>query len=379
LGTFVEQKHVVPVADRILRDSNLNWPDVFDLVRLREATWDRQVYALPFGSSQFALWYRKDIWQGLGLPEPQTWEQYQAALVRIRDERGRLPELAEITFASAEPLAAGWGGQLLLARAAAYAQHRSFLAVMFNLEDMEPLIDGPPFVRALEELAASVTDSQSLEWGPQDTLARLLEGRAAAAIGWPSASMPDLEDAGKGFSLGVIEVPGSHESYDRARQVWDERSSSEPHVSFLAAAGRMGSVARRTRHERSAANLLVWLSGSEWGDQIGPASGAATVCRRAHLAAPARWVDVDKLGEEAGKEYCNVVARALQRGVAVSSLTIPGRSEYLAALDEAVARVIRQEAAAADSLRAAAKSWRAITAKHGIEAQRAAYKRSLGL
>ena len=49
---------------------------------------------------------------------------------------------------------AGLGWHVLLARAACYAAHRDNYSTLFNIATMQPLIDGPPFVQALEELVA---------------------------------------------------------------------------------------------------------------------------------------------------------------------------------------------------------------------------------
>ena len=53
-----------------------------------------------------------------------------------------------------EPLGPGWAGVVLLARAASYAKHPDNYSTLFDINTMEPLIAGEPFVRALEELLA---------------------------------------------------------------------------------------------------------------------------------------------------------------------------------------------------------------------------------
>ena len=58
-------------------------------------------------------------------------------------------------YGTVEPLARGWAGLVLLARAAAYAKERDNYTTLFDEKTLEPAIAGPPFVRALEELVAA--------------------------------------------------------------------------------------------------------------------------------------------------------------------------------------------------------------------------------
>ena len=71
---------------------------------------------------------------------------------------------------------------MLLARAAAYAKHRDQYSALFNVETMEPLVAGPPFVHALEELvaAAKLGPADPLGYDPAAARAGLLEGANAA-------------------------------------------------------------------------------------------------------------------------------------------------------------------------------------------------------
>ena len=62
----------------------------------------------------------------------------------------------------------------------------------------------------------------------------------------------------------------------------------------------------------------------------------------------------------------------------LSTLRIPGRDQYLLALDQAVADALAGQDARA-ALETAANRWREITTQLGLEKQRAAYRRSLGL
>jgi len=46
------------------------------------------VYAVPQDTGPMALYYRKDLFEKAGIPVPTTWDEYQAAAVKIREEGG---------------------------------------------------------------------------------------------------------------------------------------------------------------------------------------------------------------------------------------------------------------------------------------------------
>jgi hypothetical protein len=81
----------------------------------------------------------------------------------------------------------------------------------------------------------------------------------------------------------------------------------------------------------------------------------------------------------AAVQYGDATEAALRHEQWLGALRLPGRAEYLAALDDAVAAAVRDEKPALESLLQADKKWREITARLGLDRQRAAYRHSLGL
>ena len=85
-------------------------------------------------------------------------------------------------------LKAGLGGLLLLARAAPRAKHRDNYSALFDLETMEPMVASPPFVEALEQLAAAA------RVGPADPLG--YDPTAARAVFWRGECGMAIADGG---------------------------------------------------------------------------------------------------------------------------------------------------------------------------------------
>ena len=94
--------------------------------------------------------------------------------------------------------------------------------------------------------------------------------------------------------------------------------------------------------------LLLWLSG-EQSARVCPASPATTLFRHSHLKSPQEWTD-KSLSPAAAAQYAAVTQKTLDRADCLLALRLPGRAEYLAALDEAVHRAVRGKTSPAEAL-----------------------------
>ncbi len=182
----------MPLEREALADVQFARRDLFPLQQSGEVRWGREIYGVPFGSPQLTVFYRKDLFEPLGLSPPATWTEYQQLAAQLADRETvsshiSLPEDGA-WHAVVEPLAAAWSGKLLLTRAAAYARHRSQFSTLFDARTMEPLIAGPPFVKALSELvaAAKLGPSNATSMGPAEARREFTAGRCAMALSWPT-------------------------------------------------------------------------------------------------------------------------------------------------------------------------------------------------
>jgi multiple sugar transport system substrate-binding protein len=377
LGTLAEQQWFSPLPEQALASDDLKWPDVFPALREREATWGARTVALPLGSRVLACFYRADLLKRSGKQPPETWSDYQA-LVDFFSDRGSLgaaaPPAGQHWAATAEPLADGWAGMTLLARAASYAKHRDYFTVLFNPSTMAPRIDGPPFVRALEELVAAnrLNSEQAASLSPQDALNELLAGRCALALGWPAGrGAKEGPTTVRPSDVAGVPLPGSKEAF-----LWDRGQYEQGplrRVPLLACEGRMMSVAAAAQHPTAANQLAIALAAGDWGVRVSSASQATTVFRSSQLAAARQWTSADS---PVAAAYARAVADSLGTQEVVYALRIPGRGEYLAALDKAVRTAVSGQAKPEEALKTAAAQWQTITQKHGIDAQRRACEHS---
>jgi ABC-type glycerol-3-phosphate transport system substrate-binding protein len=399
LGVLAERDWLSPVPQELL--SNAEWTGLFELPKIREAVWGRQTVAVPFGSPVFCCYYRADLLEKLGRHPPRTWDEYQElAELLAKDganatakEKDAGVKKSGPWCGAIEPLAPGWAGLTLLARAAPYLKHRSSYSALFRIDTMEPQIATSPMVEALKDLVAATklgpADPASCD--PASARAAFWRGECGLALTWPTAndgatSKNALKNAAKEshgnaapIRMGTVELPGTIRVFNINRQKWEKRANDEDtHVPLLSIAGRLGVVSRKAANTTAAFQLLMWLSDGQRSGQVSAASDATTLFRQANLQYPMQWVE-KPMSMDAAVHYGAATAAAFQHEAWLGALRIPGRDEYLAALDDAVLAAVRGEQSPAAALEKAEKQWRDITDRLGIDRQRAAYKHSLGL
>jgi multiple sugar transport system substrate-binding protein len=251
---------------------------------------------------------------------------------------------------------------------------------------MEPLIAGAPFVRALEELVAAVgKDSPPLD--PAGARDAFFAGQSAMALTWPTGAKPSAAGDGDGekraepdaIKVGFAELPGATQMFNFATGKWDNRNADESvHVPVVPLAGLTGVVSKQSLNAMAAFELLVWLSGEEWGTRVASVSPQTTLFRRSQLADIGRWVEAS-IDRTAARQYGQVVSDGMARTVWVDGLRIRGSEGYYKMLGQAVTSALEGTQRPADALSAAAEAWRQTTEQVGLDSQKAAYRRSLGL
>lgn len=381
LGQLAERGLITPLSEQGLANAEFNYRDIFDQLRLREMKWGDKTFAATLGSPQLLLAYRVDMLEKLQIDVPATWADYQKAVTKLGDRAalGDLaPEADQAWQPTLEPLADGWAGQTLLSRAAAYALHRDQVSPLFRFDSLSPLIDQPPYTRALDELVAAAKAASGSEQRltPQAVFAELRAGHCAMAIAWPA---PEFGTAGAqphDPNIRFALLPGAPQAYRFATKSWESRGEDEErHVPLLAVSGRMAAISAATAEPQRAESFVLWLAGGEVSEQVGPHSTATTLFRNPQVMTSGRWTG--GLGADASRQYAETLAQGLNLPRVFPGLTIPGRSQYLAVLDQAVAEALAG-AKSADVLRTAASKWSVITEELGLAEQKRANARSLG-
>lgn len=346
-------------------DAAYQWTDVFPQLRSTNVRWGGETLALPLGSRVLLLG-RSEAGGRKTNAAPATWTDL-LALLEKGDPKPRI----------ALPLAKGWAGQTLLAWAAPSVRHPDYYSGVFNKDTFEPQIASAPFVRALEELCAAAKQGhpRQLELGPEDAWQAAARGEAEWAIGWPAAGASEPAGAPSSPAIVSAALPGAVEAFNPLRNTWDRAEAGPQPTPLVGLEGRLAGASVSAADGLAAYRLLALFTGPQWSGEIAPLSPATAPFRGKQITPPL-WRPA---APTEAASYAAAVAASLSGPRALVALRIPGREEYLAALDTAVQQAVRGEAAPQAALESAAVEWRKITSGRGLEAQRAAYQRSLGL
>ena len=180
-------------------------------------------------------------------------------------------------------------------------------------------------------------------------------------------------------SIAVAELPGSDTAYHWGQARWEPRRADETgRVTLRGLGGRIGAVVRGSDHAESAFLLLSWLASKHGSEELMTADVDSQPFRVSQLAAPQRWLS-ESVDPALAKQYADAFSSTMRRREVLWMPQIPGASEYMTALDQAVRAAVSGEKTSQQALDAAAEQWKQITARHGVEKQRDAYRRSLKL
>jgi ABC-type glycerol-3-phosphate transport system substrate-binding protein len=316
------------------------WTGVYSALKLRPARWGTKTVAVPLGSPTLVCYYRPDLLDRIGAKPPRTWADYRKAVEALSD-RAKLgpaaPPEGKPWSGAYEPLGPGWAGWTLIARAAPYAAHRAHYSVLFHIDSMEPLIDGPPFVRALTELveAAKFSPPDARQSDPAAARRAFWQGRCATALTWPTAADKSVDNAaeksdllkGEAPPVGVCELPGSVDVYTLDSKAWETRREGEDtRVTVLGMAGRVGVVPAGANSVSGGARLLLWLADDPWNRQIGPVSPQSTMIRTSDEKAARVWVE-KPMSAKGATDYASVTHKNFMRSQVMLALRMPGWEE----------------------------------------------------
>jgi multiple sugar transport system substrate-binding protein len=294
------------------------------------------------------------------------------------------------------PLAERWAAWTFLARAAPSVCNRGKLSTVFDRENIEPLINLPPFVEALEQLK-SIASARSYELDPAGVFRLMQGGGSAIAISWPSIAFdPSLgkpieeevsgelttEKLNPQQSLGdfsVYPLPGALRWYDQKSKRWIVRKKSdEKRVGLIGFSGLVASVAKGSFNEQTAWGFLKWLPDKAISKVTMAESAISGPFRASHLGEMMRWTG-DWVPQTAAFEYADVIELNHQRGVVLMFPRIPQASRYLEVLDLAVRQVVAGGADAQAALDEVARQWNEITDEIGRESQQKRLRKVTGI
>jgi len=370
----------------------LDWEDIAPAYRERLLKWGDVVYAFPLDGDNHMVYYRKDILTdpniqsgfkeeyGYELPvPPKTWDQYYdiASFLNDKDWDGDGEPNYGVAEAQVRKQQSTW---TYISHATAYAKHPDDPGFFFDTETMEPRINNPGFVQALEDYikSTSLGPPGMLNYSLGEVRSDFLSGKTVFAIDWADTgtqSKDPSQSVVKGL-VGFTPVLGANKVFNAKTDQWEEKLNF---ASYLAFSGWILSVSSGTKYPEAAFDLATFLTNKE-NSLIAVTSEGSGInpSRISHFENIDAWVKAG-FDEESAKEYLGAIRESYQDPNAVQDLRIPGQAEYFDILDTEIARALAGEISPQEALDNIAREWNAITDRLGRESQLKLYRESLGL
>lgn len=267
-------------------------------------------------------------------------------------------------------------GIQFIKRAAPYAKHPQVKGgFYFELETMEPLINTPGFVEALDDFVAA--RDLYPPGGRDQTLSQVNQtfgnGDALFSDSWDAAFVQAMEPGNPlRNKVGIALSPG-------ARRVWNRRSGqwdSFPEVNYApyVAYGSTAAVARSSAHPQAAFDFLGYFAN--------PQNHAADLLVGRFGINPFRRSDLDRAfwvkqagwDEAVAESYAQMLELMDRSQNRILDLRIHRGQDYVHALSVGVYRALTGREAPQSALDTVAVRWRNLNARVGIPRQRDAYR-----
>ena len=331
VGTLVMRNVIRPIRKSVLESDDVALDDIFPLVRNHILRFGDDVYGLTLGEAPLMLATGKE-------EADQLW-YWDEVLRPLETKNSPLPYPLAVEF---------------LLRGSAYARQGDQPVRWFNVQTMQPQLEGEPFAKALKQMANRDND----------------ETNGQLKLGWPQAAT-DSDDVDPPIFLPL---PHTRRTYNGLLSKW-EQAEKQKEVAYLGFAGQLASVSRSTRNSSSAFKLLRWLTSAEISSQLSPRSAATMWFRQSQQSKASRWLSAaensDQVAQFVGQLLTSADAQVLPR--------IPGIDEYLKALDTEIQQAIESKDSSEQVTSRLVAAWNKITDRYGRDQQRAAYRRHLGL
>ena len=264
MGQYAGQGWLHPVQEFVDQTN----PEVLDLedfmprVLQEQSMWEDQLYGLPFITAVFALYYRTDIFEELGLEPPQTWDELKTTAQTIHEAKSA-DGVAGLTLMGRR------GVQLLCTHLNVFGSMGGY----YYDENYTPTMASDAGVNSIEYLKSllpfAVEGALSNDY--DETAAAFQQGLAAMNLQWQNAA-PQFVDPEESKIVGkwnIVEVPGVEEGGEIKRTAtfggWDLGISAD------------------SQNKEAAWEYLVWATSKPIEVKLAPSGPGA---RRSTLSDP---------------------------------------------------------------------------------------------
>jgi multiple sugar transport system substrate-binding protein len=408
MGEYVTPGFIVPVDDYIADERFPQWNPDWWPPSLREIhQWQGEVYATLNDSDGQVLYWREDIlsdpeWQAayeaeVGEPMPfpvQTWEDVIAIAAFFNgknwDGNDDEPDSGIVMHFKVN----AQGHFHFMTMSASFVVRpgdtvdRCTNNYWFDPTDMEPLVNSPGHVRALEklkELAQYGPDAQ-VAWSLTEGWDYFLRGKAIFVFSWGDVGSL-VQDPDRSLiqgKMGASIVPGSNEVYNTCTEAWE--TLDEPNVVGNTTGGSwQGIISARSPNPEAVYSLYALMATepvSTWNVQRGwtgvdPGVEIHFLPDQGGTASLQGYVDNGWDASDV-EFYTQAYHDNFFADTVLPYLRINGAEEYWRALDQNLSEAMIGRLDPQEALDRTARAWEGITDRRGFDLQLQQYQQSVG-
>jgi multiple sugar transport system substrate-binding protein len=402
-------------AGRGLLDPMPDWvPDVIDMddyvdyLKPPVGTWDGVTYRVSIDGDTHSYAYRKDYYEneefatgwaeseyntdGTEWAVPETWEELNAQSKFLAGKTD--PTFGGPAYGVLDPLNFIWGGfgfYNLTDRAVAYAKHPDSDAFLFDPETMEPLVNTPGWVQAIQDVIDLINteDAYPPDQFNQDGnfwFNQFLPGTGSSIVWWgdvgSNARTSDTSVVGEliGFDIN----PGAKRVYNWMTGEWEETANRSPNNAYIGwgiyvtnrapinNAGEVDETRRKCVWSAAAflggKDISLWMSAYPSGFQP---------YRQSNFIVD-EWVDAG-YDREFIEDYLASNVDSYNHPNGANEPRIPGIFSYYSRAEDELVKGLSTGVSAQEIADAIYASWEELTDQIGRDQQLTLYRASLGL
>ncbi|MFP6768840.1 MAG: hypothetical protein VB859_11750 [Planctomycetaceae bacterium] len=355
-----------------IQGTGLPVEELFDGLKKQVVSLGRVPRLVPIVLPTLVLYLRADLLESAGRSAPRTWLDYQELLDSIDQWGGGLPAV--------EPWGPDFRVTMFLARAVTYARHPANYSLFFDINNGNPLIDSPPFVRGLTRSRTALARMPAVvkTFGPADCRREFLAGRAAMAIAYePGGHGDEVLERDRSLRIRFARLPGVSEGFNRTSGRFETVARGVQTTPLVGFSGWVAAVPATGEVRREAAwDLVGEILHTRRRDALGPV--AAGPCWRSDVETAVDWLE-GPLAAEERIDYVEVTAASLDDSGLVLELPLIGRQRFKEAIAVGLKRWLDNPDDPGGILGDVAQEWRKILEQIGHDAARDSYRRGIGL
>ena len=363
------------------------WDDIAPVYRDRLMVWDGKVISQSMDGDVHTLQYRTDLFgdpkeqeafkakYGYDLAPPKTWTQYyDIAEFFTRPDQG--------LYGTAEAMVRG-GQQFwfFFTHAAPYVNDPDQPGGMFfDPETMDARINNPGWVKALEDYIKSVEFSPpgALGFSSGDIRTAFAGGKVAMNFDWGDTGTiaTDPEQSQIAGNVGSALTPGSTEIWSAKDGAW--KTYGEPVMSpFMAFGGWQAGVPEASANKEAAWHFVNTLTNPENSINAAITGGTGVNPYRSSHFDLAPWLGL--MSEAEATSYLAAQKGSIEAPNVALDMRLPGYFSYTEVLEIELSKAMAGQVTPQEALDTVAAEWNKLTDEFGRDAQKAAYRASMGL